>query len=108
MASTTLTRGNILESKLFATLLTPAAVAANTTAEQVFTINGVALGDFINCQSGAAQTTGILIGNVRVTAVNTISIQFANITGGSLTPVAGFYGFVWGTPENLPLQTDAT
>jgi len=108
MPGTTLPRGNVLYTKLFATSITPTQVGANTTSAQSFTIQGVAVGDYINCSSSAAQTTGILTGNCRVTAANTVEIQFVNVTGGGLTPVAGTYGFVWGRSENNPLPSDAT
>lgn len=108
MPSTTISRGNIINTKLFAVSMTPSQVAPNTSAEQVFTIIGVQPGDYINCQLGAAQTAGIFIANVRVTAINTVSMQFANITAGALTPVSGTYGFIWGRPENLPLDSNAT
>lgn len=108
MPSSTIPRGNILYTKLFALSLAPTALSANTTGEQSFTIIGVQPGDYINGQSVFAQTAGIFVANVRVVAVNTVNIQFANITGGSLTPVSGMYGFIWGRPENLPLDTNAS
>ncbi len=107
MGSSTLARGNIEAEKIFSISITPSQVAANTTAEQSFTVLGIAPGDYINVASAAAQTTGILVGNVRITAANTLTVQFANITGAGLTPVAGTYGVVWGSPENLPLETNA-
>jgi len=85
----------------------PASVAAAVTAPQTFTILGVQPGDYINCQCGTAQTAGISVANVRVSAVNTIIVDFNNSTAGALVPVAGPYGFVWGRPEYLPLDTNA-
>lgn len=108
MPGTTIPRGNILNTVLFTSTITPAQVLANITAEQTFTVLGVAVGDYINCSSGLAQTSGILIGTVRVTAPNTISIQFANITAGALTPVAGAYGFVWGRAEGPTMPTNVS
>lgn len=107
MGSTTIPRGNLQDVKEFAVTLTPASVPANTTNEQSFTILGLSIGDYINGQCATAQTAGVFIANVRVTATNTISIQFANCTGGALTPVSGSYGFIWGSPENLPLDANA-
>lgn len=108
MPGTTIPRGNVLITKLFATTLTPAQVAANTTAEQTFTIQGLAVGDYINTNFSGAQTAGIFIANCRVSATNTVSISFGNCTGGALTPVSGTYGFIYGRSENSPLPTDAT
>lgn len=107
MPSTTIVRGPLDAVKIFQITITPAAVPQQTSNEQVFTVPGVNLGDYINVGSAAAQTAGIIVGSVRITAANTVSVQFANVTGGSLTPVAGIYGCVWGSPENLPLDTNA-
>lgn len=106
MPGTMIPRGNIVNSVLFSTTLTPASVAANTTADQTFTIQGVRPGDYINGQSAVAQTTGVFITNVRVTANDTIAITFANVTAGGVVPVSGVYGFIWGRPEFLPLPAN--
>ncbi len=111
MTTTSILRGNIAQTKLFAAALgptAPASVAANITAPQTFTIQGVLPGDYINCQCATAQTPGISIANVRISAVNTITVDFNNSTAGGLVPVAGPYGFIWGRPESLPLGSDAT
>jgi hypothetical protein len=107
MSGTTLARGNVLAQKIFATTLTPASVGAATTAEQNFTIQGLQVGDYLNCQCVGAQTAGISIANVRIIAANTATIAFNNSSAGSLTPAATTYGFIWGRPENLPLDTNA-
>ena len=107
MPGSTIPRGNILYTKQFALTLTPASVGANTTAEQNFTIPGLQVGDYLNCQCAGAQTAGISVANVRVTAPNTATIAFNNSTGGSLTPASTTYGFIWGRPESLPLPVDA-
>lgn len=108
MPGTMIPRGNVINAVIFSTSLTPTAVAANTTAEQSFTILGLAVGDFINGNSAAAQTTGIVLGSMRVTAANTVTIQFGNFTGGSLTPTSGTYGFIWGRAESPNTTTNVT
>ena len=70
MPSTTLARGNALQTFYIGPSLTPAAVATATTA---------------------AQTAGVFIADARCSADNTLSIQFGNVTAGSLTPTAGTY-----------------
>lgn len=70
-----------------AAALTPAAVAANTTAEQTFAIPGVAVGDVVYVTKPTAQA-GLGIVNVRVSAANTLAITFANNTAASITPTA--------------------
>lgn len=110
MTTTSIVRGNIAQTKVFSANLGPTApvsVGASITAPQTFTILGVKPGDYLNCQCLTAQTPGISIANVRVSAVNTIIVDFNNSTAGGLVPVAGPYGFVWGTPESLPLDTNA-
>ncbi len=111
MTTTTVVRGNIPQTKVFATTLGPTApvsVAAAITAPQTFTIRGVAPGDYLNIQCATAQTPGISIANVRVSAVDTIIVDFNNSTAGGLVPVAGPYGFIWGRVESLPMPVDAT
>ena len=70
--------------------LTPAAVGANTTAEQTFTVNGLRVGDSIDINKASHQA-GLSIGNVRVSANNTLAIQYVNTTAGSITPTAEQY-----------------
>lgn len=105
--STTLARGNVqLEAILLSPLTTPATVAANTTIEQTYIISGVAIGDFIEINK-PSHVVGLSIGNVRVSAANSIAIQWVNntaaaITGGLtenyLLVVSRFDGF----PQNPP------
>jgi hypothetical protein len=84
---------------MFSCSIAPVGVVAATSAEQTFTVPGLQVGDYINGGAAAAQTAGLLTGSMRVTAVNTLAIQFVNVTAGSVTPVAGTYGFVWGRAE---------
>lgn len=108
MPSTTLGRGNILYDFIIGPTLTPVAVAGATSAEQSFTIQGLQVGDILDVNCNVAQTAGIGIVNVRVSAANTMTLMFANATAGSLTPAAGLYNINVGRPENLPLPTNAT
>jgi hypothetical protein len=72
--------------------ITPAAVAANTTVEQTFTVAGVLTGDHVVVVPPGV-SAGISLFNARVSAANTVAIQYGNHTGGSLTPVAGVHLF---------------
>lgn len=83
-------------------LLSPAAVAQSTTAEQSLTpITGtgaqmaLAAGDFLYVNKPTAQA-GLGVGNVRVSGAGTIGITFSNIpAGGNITPTATqSYGIV--------------
>lgn len=70
--------------------LTPAGVAATTTAEQTFTVSGLTTDDKV-IVNGPAPTAGTGIVNARVSATNTLAITFANVTAGALTPTSGPY-----------------
>lgn len=66
-------------------VLTPASVAANTTAEQTFTVPGLQVGDSIDINKASHQV-GLSIGNVRVSAANTLAIQYVNTTASPIVP----------------------
>ena len=69
--------------------ISPAAVAANTSAEQTFTLKGVRLSsDMIGAVSKPTAQAGLGIVGWRVTADDTIGITFANFTGTAITPTA--------------------
>ena len=74
--------GDILKATL-----SPAAVAANTTAEQTFTVSGVQVGDFVDANKPTSQA-GLGIVGVRVSAANTLAITFSNNTASPITPTA--------------------
>ena len=107
MPGTTIGRGNLLYDWLIQPTLTPVSVAGSTSVEQSFTIQGLQLGDVVDVNCNVAQTAGIGIVNVRVSANNTLAIQFANSTGGALTPAAGIYNINVIRPETGTVQTTA-
>lgn len=76
---TTVARGNVGLELILIVTLTPPNVGANTTAEGSYTIAGVLPNDFIEINQ-LSHIVGLSIGNVRVTAVNTVNIQFVNST----------------------------
>jgi hypothetical protein len=85
---TSLPFGNVQLFALLAIALTPAQVAANTTAEQTFTVNGLQVGDFVEVNKPTTQG-GLGVVNVRVSAANTLAIAFSNNTAAGITPTAG-------------------
>jgi hypothetical protein len=91
MPSTTLARGNALNTFYVQPSITPAEVAANITAAQTFTVAGLLTTDHVFVSCVGAQTAGIFIADARVSAANTLSVQFGNCTAGALTPAAGNY-----------------
>lgn len=68
-------------------VMDPASVAANTTAEQTFNVPGLKLGDVVTAVK-PTNTAGITVGNVRVSAVDTLAVTFGNHTAGALDPVS--------------------
>lgn len=79
--------GNVASLGVVAVTLSPALVAANTTAEQTFTVPGVAVGDYVYINKPTAQA-GLGIVGCRVSAANTVGITFSNNTAGGITPTA--------------------
>lgn len=73
--------------------VTPAAVSANTTVEQSVTVAGVQVGDWVEVVPPSL-TNGVVLCNARVSAANTVQLQWANSTAGSLTPPSGSYIFL--------------
>jgi len=67
--------------------LSPALVAANTTAEQTFTVPGLMTTDVVFVNKPTAQA-GLGIVGARVSALNTLAITFSNNTGVGITPTA--------------------
>lgn len=71
-------------------VLTPASVGANTTMEQTFTVPGLQVGDSLDINKASHQV-GLAIGNVRVSAANTLAIQYINTTAAAITPTSEQY-----------------
>lgn len=67
-----------------------AAVGANTTAEQAFTVTGLAMTDIVVVNK-PAHSTGLGIVNARVSAPDTIAITFMNCTAAPIDPGAQTY-----------------
>jgi hypothetical protein len=80
-------RGNTQWSMILNVTLSPASVANATSAEQTFTVQGLAVGDFVNISKPTSQA-GLGIVNSRVTAANTLGITFMNSTAATITPTA--------------------
>jgi hypothetical protein len=82
--------GNVKSLGVLSANIAPAATAANTTAEQTFTVRGLLVTDFVFVNKPTAQA-GLAIGNVRVSAADTLAIVFINDTAGSLTATTENY-----------------
>jgi hypothetical protein len=77
-------------TRTYTSTLTPSLVAANTTAEQTFTIAGLGTTDIVVVNKPSLDT-GIGIAGARVTAVDTLGITFINATGSGITPTSESY-----------------
>jgi hypothetical protein len=97
----TIARGNIVNHWVLAPTLSPSIVAPNTTAEQTFTITGLALGDFVEVTKPTNQANLALL-NARVSAKDTLALTFGNFSSGTITPTASeVYSALVQRPENL-------
>ena len=77
--------------------ITPANVASQTCNEQSFAVTGISSTDLligIAQPSTTSPGTNIAIGGWRVSAANTVAVQFCNVSRNSSTPAAGSYTFV--------------
>jgi hypothetical protein len=79
--------GNLPKQSVISVTLSPAAVSANTSAEQTFTINGLQAGDHVAVNKPTAQA-GLGIVGCRVSAADTLAITFGNFTASPITPTA--------------------
>jgi len=76
--------------------LTPSSVGLQSCSEQAFTVSGVNAGDtllVVSQPSNHSPGANIAIGGWRVSANNTVNIQFCNVSRSASTPVAGTYTF---------------
>lgn len=87
--------------------LTPASVAANTSAEQTFTVPGLPAGSTVFVNSDSPQT-GLTIGGARVSALNTLAITFVNNTAAAITPTAGAIYNIGSFPTVSPAAGSST
>lgn len=79
--------GNAAALGVISVTLSPAQVAANTTAEQTFTVPGLQVSDFVDVNKPSAQA-GLGLAAFRVSAANTLAITFSNNTASPITPTA--------------------
>lgn len=92
--------GNLLAVGVASVALTPASVAANTSAEQTFTVAGLKLGDTVSINKPTAQA-GLGIVGFRVSADNTVAITFGNFTAAAIVPTAETYRVSYDRRESV-------
>jgi hypothetical protein len=80
----------------------PGSIAAATTAEQTVTVPGVLPGDYISV-SKPTLSAGVGIVNCRVSAVNTVAVQWVNATAAAVDPGSETYqAFVFRAEKVTP------
>lgn len=94
-----------LMPKFIKVVLSPAIVATITVAEQTFTVNGVAVGDFVAVVKPTTQA-GLGVCSARVSAANTVAISFVNPTAGGITPTAAETYLILHVPAQLSAQNN--
>ena len=81
--------GNIQQLYAMKATLSPAEVAAATSAEQTFTVKGLRLTtDMIVGVSKPTAQAGLGIAGWRISANDTLAITFDNATAAAITPTA--------------------
>ncbi|WP_323992710.1 hypothetical protein [Nguyenibacter sp. L1] len=75
------------------------AVAANSTAEQMLPVPGVAAGDVVLAVNKPGAQAGLGIVGMRVAGAGSVGVTFANVTAAPVTPASGeTYAIVCITP----------
>mgnify|MGYP003338606127 FL=1 len=82
-----------------------AQTATKATVTKVdYTVQGLAVGDFVSVQPTKAVGTGVSLGSSYVSAANTLSVEYINATAGDVTTAADVYlVFV---ARSYPVQTE--
>ena len=81
---------NYPKVQTFEVTINPTAVSANTTSEQTFTVTGITTNDRMVINK-PTHTAGLVIGNVRCSAADTMAVTFGNLTGLSIDPPSETY-----------------
>ena len=87
--------------------VTAASVANASTNEQTFTVTGLATGQVVIINKPTSQA-GLLVGQGRVSAANTVAVAYGNVTAATITPTAGETYFFTGIPANMVLSATLT
>ena len=84
---------NYPKVQTFSVTINPASVSANTTSEQTFTVSGITTNDRMIVNK-PTHTAGLIIGNARCSAADTLAITFGNLTGLAIDPPSESYRIV--------------
>jgi len=78
----------ITQVRVYSATIDPASVAINTVAEQTFTVTGLTTGDKV-VVNPPSLSAGLGIAGARVSAANTLAINFVNPTGAAIDQASG-------------------
>ena len=82
-----------------------AQTAVKSTVTSVnYTVNGLAVGDFVSVQPTKSVGTGVSLGSAWVSAANTLTVQYINATAGDVTTAADVYLVL--VARSYPVQTE--
>lgn len=70
--------------KRYQPTIDPASVAANTSAEQTFTVTGLAVGEVVLAVNKPTADAGLGIVGMRVSAADTLALTFMNSTAAAI------------------------
>ncbi len=76
----------------------PASIGAATTAQDTVTVPGLKVGDIVVVQKPTL-TVGVGIVGARVSAADTLALQWVNATAGAVNPASETYTLFWFRPE---------
>lgn len=91
--------GNVRGLFLMTATINPASVAANTTAEQTFTVRGLRASDVLIMVQKPTLSAGLGLVNWRISANNTIAITFSNNTGSGIDAGSEAYKLLVARPD---------
>ncbi len=82
-----------------------AQTATKATVTKVdYTVSGLAVGDFVSVSATKAVGAGVSLGGAYVSAANTLSVEYVNVTSGDVTTAADVY-LVY-VARGYPVQTE--
>jgi hypothetical protein len=99
--------GNVKGIFLLQGTFDPASVATITTAEQTVTVTGVKVGDMVIAVKPTL-TAGVGVLQARVSAADTVAVQFVNPTAGSVDAASETWNFLIFRPEGQTAKTGIT
>ena len=94
--------GNVQSMGVASLTLSPVSVAANTTAEQTFTMPGLLATDVIFDVTKPTAQAGLGIVGCRVAGAGSLGITFSNNTASPIVPTASqVYLVTWMRPDSV-------